>query len=233
MAGFRFNCPHCKQSLEAPEEILGQQINCPSCNRAITLPDPQPTAPTASPPPPQNQTKACSFCGEAILLAAVKCKHCGEFLDGRNRQAAAAPPPPQPKKSKLQVENDLWKGNPSYLYYLGHFIFGVILLPLFGLGLLFIVYALLDRNFKVYTLTNKRVMSKAGIISRKIHEIGVRDIRNINVKQSILERLFGLGTIEIASAGTGGIEVSFAGINNPMRARDLIRREKDEADNRD
>ena len=232
MADFKINCPHCKQSLEAPEEMLGQQINCPTCNGAISLPAPQPTAPVAPPPPPQNQTRACPFCGETILLAAVKCKHCGEFLDGRNRQAAA-PPPLQPKKSKLQVENDLWKSNPSYLYYLSHFIFGVLSLPLFGLGLLFIVYALLDRNTKLYTLTNKRVMSKVGIISRKIHEVGVRDIRNINVKQGILERLFGLGTVEIASAGTAGVEISFAGIKDPMRARDLIRREKDEADNRD
>ena len=76
-------------------------------------------------------------------------------------------------------------------------------------------------------------MSKAGIISRKIQEVGVRDIRNINLKQGIVERLLGLGTVDIASAGTGGIEVSFLGIKDPMRARDLIRREKDEADNRD
>jgi hypothetical protein len=41
MADIEFNCPHCRQSLEAPEEMFGQQINCPSCGQAVKLPDPQ------------------------------------------------------------------------------------------------------------------------------------------------------------------------------------------------
>jgi uncharacterized membrane protein YdbT with pleckstrin-like domain len=127
----------------------------------------------------------------------------------------------------------VWKGKPSYLYYLGHFIFGVPLLLLFGLGLLFIVYALLDRNTRIYTLTNRRVMSKVGIISRQVHEVGIRDIRAINVKQGILERVFGLGTVEVGSAGTAGIEVKFVGISSPVGVRDMIRRQKDETEGND
>ena len=173
----------------------------------------------------------CPECGNQVSTAAPACPKCGApiALQGIGAPLATI----QQTSKQLIVENDVWKDNPSYLYYLGHFIFGVLLLPLFGFGLLFILYALLDRNTKLYTLTNKRVMSKAGIISRQIHEVGVKDIRNINVKQGILERLFGLGTVEIASAGTAGIEVKFIGIRDPMRARDLIRREKDEADSRD
>jgi hypothetical protein len=33
-------------------------------------------------------TKACPMCGEQILAAAKKCKHCGEFLDATTRAAA-------------------------------------------------------------------------------------------------------------------------------------------------
>jgi len=40
MSDFKFNCPHCQQSLEAPDDMCGQQINCPSCNEAIVIPTP-------------------------------------------------------------------------------------------------------------------------------------------------------------------------------------------------
>lgn len=50
MIDFKFNCPHCEQSLEAPEDMLGQTIECPACNGSIQLPKPEPT------PAPQRPT---------------------------------------------------------------------------------------------------------------------------------------------------------------------------------
>lgn len=40
--------------------------------------------------------KQCPFCAEDIQDAAIKCKHCSEFLDGRPSPVAATPPPLAP-----------------------------------------------------------------------------------------------------------------------------------------
>ena len=38
MSDFKFNCPHCKQSLEASDDMHGDVIDCPTCQRRIQLP---------------------------------------------------------------------------------------------------------------------------------------------------------------------------------------------------
>ena len=99
MSDFKFNCPHCEQSLEAPEEMLGQTIECPSCSGSIQLPEPEPaTQPQSQPAPSEPKkkiitqrpkttinTRSCPYCGEQILRTAQKCRYCGEFLSGKQK----------------------------------------------------------------------------------------------------------------------------------------------------
>ena len=41
MSEFKFTCPHCDQSLEGTEDMLGQALECPSCSGSIRLPEPE------------------------------------------------------------------------------------------------------------------------------------------------------------------------------------------------
>lgn len=38
MADIDFNCPHCGQNLNGPEDIAGQSIDCPVCGKSFQVP---------------------------------------------------------------------------------------------------------------------------------------------------------------------------------------------------
>lgn len=84
---------------------------------------------------------------------------------------------------------------------------------------------------KTLSVTNERIMLRIGIVARDIREIYHADVRWVHLKQGVLGRLFGVGAIEVASAGTSDVEIAIAGIPNPAKAKriiDLKRREEKE-----
>lgn len=68
-----------------------------------------------------------------------------------------------------------------------------------------------------FTITNKRVIIKTGLISINTVEINLQRIESVNVDQSILGRLLGFGDIDIV--GTGGTREKFRNIVNPLLFR--------------
>jgi len=38
MADINFNCPHCGQNLNGPEEVAGETIECPVCQKSFQIP---------------------------------------------------------------------------------------------------------------------------------------------------------------------------------------------------
>ncbi|MFA6186556.1 MAG: PH domain-containing protein [Phycisphaerae bacterium] len=64
-----------------------------------------------------NNTKQCPYCAEVILAAAIKCKHCGEFLNRPLKTPAQFPelrdPNAQPAGAQKQAENMTFEANPS------------------------------------------------------------------------------------------------------------------------
>jgi len=75
-----------------------------------------------------------------------------------------------------------------------------------------------------YTIDDETIESRHGIIARKVQSIRIRDLRNINVDQSLVQRLLGLGNVEFSSAGGGGIEVVFYGVADPMSVKAMAQR---------
>ena len=68
-----------------------------------------------------------------------------------------------------------------------------------------------------YAITDKRVIIKVGLISRRTLEMNLSKIESVNVNQSILGRMLGYGTIVVI--GTGGTNEPFEAISDPMTFR--------------
>lgn len=92
----------------------------------------------------------------------------------------------------------------------------VIFFSLQALFTLFIVPAL-KRWSDEFVVTNRRIVCKTGILSRKTLEMNLNKIETVNVDQSIPGRLFNYGTITII--GTGGTKESFENIAAPVEFR--------------
>lgn len=85
-----------------------------------------------------------------------------------------------------------------------------------AIGLALLVILLLYRHYAhLYYIEEGRVEHQVGIIGRHIRSVRLADLRNVNLRQGIVERILGIGTLEFSSAGGSGIEVSWAGVRDP------------------
>lgn len=127
-------------------------------------------------------------------------------------------------------ESVAYTGNIS-LWGLGHLIvLGLLLLPVFGIGLLLWLAAFIRYKTTELAVTNKRVIAKFGFISRHTIEMNINKVESIQVTQSILGRILNYGTLIIA--GTGSQQAPIPGISDPMGFRKAFMSAQDNAPTR-
>ena len=92
----------------------------------------------------------------------------------------------------------------------------LIVLPVFVL-----LGAVLGRFSNKFTVDDGRVIQHEGILSRRQHSVRIRDLRSIELSQSLFQRLFGIGDLHFYSAGDEA-EVRFTGVKDPAGLRAKI-----------
>lgn len=117
----------------------------------------------------------------------------------------------------ISGETVLHRGRVSLWPLVPKIALGIILLPLLGLGLIFLVWAFVIYKTTEIAITSKRVIAKFGFISRRTIEINLPKIESIQVDQNVLGRILNYGTIVISGAGTPNLSVP--GIADPLRFR--------------
>ena len=131
------------------------------------------------------------------------------------------------------TESTIYRLHPDWLYFGGLIFIACIALIVTlqagsvdaGFFVLAVTALLISfaRYRRLYTVTDQRLIMRIGLIARNTNEMEIRHIRGINVRQNVIERLLGIGTLEIISAADGGAEVIFGGVRDPFGLKDRIR----------
>src|SRR3954463_13648788 len=132
-------------------------------------------------------------------------------------------------------EKAIYQGHPSWRAIVGFYLKGLavgaaagVLATLLndgdaGLGIvLFVVVAavtilvgFIRRVATIYTITDRRLNIKVGIIARKVQETRLQRVQNVNFNQGVYERLMQIGDVEFTTAGTDESNFVFAGVGQP------------------
>lgn len=102
------------------------------------------------------------------------------------------------------------------------FILSVVLIAAFGLGLLIFLFWWLRCIGTTLTVTDERTILRKGILSKYTNEVYHSDVRNVQLKQSLFQRIFRVGYVGIASAGHSGMEIEVEGIPHPEVVKEII-----------
>ena len=112
-------------------------------------------------------------------------------------------------------------GEGEHINLIGH-VYSVAGIMMFIGGLLFIpyIYKRVDNRLKIYAVTNQRVYVRRGIINIKEKDIPLAKINDVQIVQSLIQRLFGAGDA-IVQVGNDESSMVIHDIAHPREFRDI------------
>lgn len=96
----------------------------------------------------------------------------------------------------------------------------ILSIPTFGVTLLLAIWEWLRLRSIEQGVTNKRVILKKGIVSRKSEEMKIASVETVEIIQGIIGRIFGFGTIKVT--GRGISDLIFKNVDDPMDVKKKI-----------
>ena len=130
-------------------------------------------------------------------------------------------------------ESVIYEGHPSWRSILGFYLGGlaiaagigviVAIVERTGLGVLVaaaiaglvVLAGLIKRIATTYTITDRRLNIKRGIVSRKVQETRLQRVQNVNFQQSVYQRLMQIGNVDFDTAAGDDYNFVFAGVSQP------------------
>lgn len=103
----------------------------------------------------------------------------------------------------------------AYLGGIGWFVLLIVLLRL--------IVGAWDWIVREHILTDARIIAQFGMLRTVRTDLPLRRVQHLVLVRPLAERLFGLGSIGVASAGTGSIEVVWRAVDRPRQTLAMIR----------
>ena len=142
--------------------------------------------------------------------------------------------PPMAGLNLSPGEHVIFEGHPSWRAILGFYLKGILLAAIVGvvarlfdvsdatvflivlviLGLTILV-GFVKRVATTYTITDRRLNIKRGIISREIQETRLERVQNVNYRQSVYQRIMQIGDVDFDTAATDDYNFVFVGVADP------------------
>lgn len=130
-------------------------------------------------------------------------------------------------------EEVIFQGHPSWRAILGFYLKGILIAIVLG-----VIAKLIDGNWTAfvvilaviaitvlagfvkrvattYTITNRRLNIKRGIVSREIQETRLERVQNVNYRQSVYQRIMQIGDVDFDTAATDDYNFVFYGVAGP------------------
>jgi uncharacterized membrane protein YdbT with pleckstrin-like domain len=143
-------------------------------------------------------------------------------------------------------EQVVFEGHPSWRAILAFYLKGVLitaaivvalaladkLVDFIGTGALIIILiagaaitvlaGFIKRVSTQYTITNRRLHIKRGILSRDVQQTRLERVQDVNYTQTVLERLLQVGDIDFDTATTDATTFVFAGVDDPEEVVEAV-----------
>lgn len=74
-----------------------------------------------------------------------------------------------------------------------------------------------------YRLTNQRLFIQTGFIGRHIEEVELIRVDDVSTDQGIIDRMFDVGTVKVASSDTSTPELLLKGLRDPVAIKEKLR----------
>jgi uncharacterized membrane protein YdbT with pleckstrin-like domain len=114
----------------------------------------------------------------------------------------------------MEHETPLLEAKPSAWNFFWYWFFFWLIVPP--------IIAAVKRASTVLRIYEDRISLEEGWLRKEVTDVFIADIRGVEVKQGIWQRMFGLGDLFIGTAAVDGWEDTVRGLPNAMKIRELI-----------